>query len=112
MVETKIEIKSLNIFFGKTHALNNVSLDILRNEILSIIGPSNSGKTSFLRSINRLNDLEEKIKMNGSILLDGKDIYRHMSPEILRKRIGMIFALPIPLPLSIYDNIAYGPRRA
>lgn len=112
MVESKIEVKNLNIFFGKTHALNNVSLEILHNEILSIIGPSNSGKTSFLRSINRLNDLEERIKIDGSILLDGKDIYRQMGPEILRKRVGMIFALPIPLPLSIYDNIAYGPRMA
>src|SRR3989338_1268681 len=112
MVEAKIEIKNLNIFFGKTHALNNVSLNVLHNEILSIIGPSNSGKTSFLRSINRLNDLEEKINIDGSILLDGKDIYRQMNPEILRKRVGMILALPIPLPLSIYENIAYGPKMA
>mgnify|MGYP001599199237 CR=1 FL=1 len=92
--------------------MKNVSINILKNEILSIIGPSNSGKTTFLRSLNRLNDLEDSIKSSGSIFLNGKDIYREILIEDLRKRVGMIFALPIPLPLSIYENVSYGPRMA
>lgn len=112
MVTPKIRIKNLAISFGNARALKDVSIDIFPSEILSIIGPSNSGKTSFLRSINRLNDIESNISLSGSILLDGKDVYRHFSPEELRKRVGMIFALPIPLPLSIYDNVSYGPRMA
>lgn len=112
MVTEKITVKNIDIFFGKTHALKNVSLNILENEILSIIGPSNSGKTSFLRSLNRLNDLEDSIRISGDILLDGKNIYRDVSPEDLRKKVGMIFALPIVLPLSIYENVSYGPRMA
>lgn len=112
MVEDKIIIKNLNIMFGSVHALKYISLNIARNEILSIIGPSNSGKTSFLRSLNRLNDLEEDIKISGTILLDNKDVYREISAEDLRQRVGMIFALPIPLPLSIYENLSYGPRMA
>lgn len=112
MVKEKISVKELDIKFGEVHALKNVSIDILSNEILSIIGPSNSGKTTFLRSLNRLNDLEDRIKINGSILLDGKNIHSGISAEDLRKRVGMIFALPIPLPISIYENVSYGPRMA
>ena len=112
MVKPKIQVQGLDISFGGVRAVKDVSLDITPNEILSIIGPSNSGKTSFLRSLNRLNDLEDNCRMSGVMLLDGKDIYRRMSPEDLRKRVGMIFALPIPLPLSIYDNVSYGPRMA
>ena len=108
----KIQVQDLNISFGHIEALKNLSLDILSREILSIIGPSNSGKTSFLRSLNRLNDLDDNFRMKGDIYLEGKEIYRAMSPEDLRKRVGMIFALPIPLPLSIYDNVSYGPRMA
>jgi phosphate transport system ATP-binding protein len=112
MVTTKIKVEDLNIWFDDIHPLKNISLDIQNNEILSIIGPSNSGKTTFLRALNRLNELEDWIKMKGRILYDGKDIMRQMSPEDLRKKVGMIFALPIPLPLSIHDNITYGPRMA
>jgi len=112
MVNAKIEIRDLNIWFGANHALKDVSIDILNNEILSIIGPSNSGKTSFLRSINRLSDLDDGVRIKGSILLERKDARRDISPEDLRKRIGMIFALPMPLPLSIYGNVSYGPRMA
>lgn len=112
MVAPKIKIDGLNIWFEDVQALKNITLDIHSNEILSIIGPSNSGKTTFLRALNRLNDLEDWIRMKGRILYDGKDIMREMSPGTLRKKIGMIFALPIPLPLSIYDNVAYGPRMA
>lgn len=110
--KTKIKIKDLNISFGDVRALKSLDLDILENEILSVIGPANSGKTSFLRSLNRLNDFEENHRMSGTILLDSKDVYRDIASENLRKNVGMIFALPIPLPLSIYDNISYGPRMA
>lgn len=112
MVKTKIQVENLNIWFEDVQPLKSISLDIHNNEILSIIGPSNSGKTTFLRALNRLNDLEDWIRMRGTILYDGKDIMHDMSPESLRKKVGMIFALPVPLPLSIYDNVAYGPRMA
>jgi phosphate transport system ATP-binding protein len=112
MVKEKIAVKNLDIAFGNVRALKDISLSIFENEILSVIGPSNSGKTSFLRALNRLNDLEDNIKTSGQIILDGRDIIKSISPEDLRKRVGMIFALPMPLPLSIYDNISYGPRMA
>ncbi len=105
----KFDIKSLNIWFGQTQALRNVSLAIEANEILSVIGPSNSGKTSFLRMLNRLNELEPAFRHTGSVCLDGNEISR-LSAESLRKRVGMVFALPLPLPLSIFDNVAYGMR--
>jgi phosphate transport system ATP-binding protein len=108
----KIEVRDLTVAYGKESALRNLTLDILPNEILSIIGPSNSGKTSFLRALNRMNDLEPRIRTTGSIRLDGKDIRRDIDAEDLRKRVGMIFALPMPLPLSITENIVYGPRMA
>lgn len=108
---TKFTIKSINVYFGNIHAIKNLSLEIYQNEILGIIGPANSGKTSFLRCLNRLNDINPRFRMNGSILLDTKDIYKEMDPQTLRKKVGMIFALPVPLPMSIYNNIAYGPRR-
>jgi phosphate transport system ATP-binding protein len=109
---SKFEVRNIRVHYGKTPALRGLSLDVVENEILSIIGPANSGKTSFLRSLNRLNDLDPNARLTGTILLDGIDIYREMAPEALRKRVGMIFALPIPLPRSIYDNVAYGPRMA
>jgi phosphate transport system ATP-binding protein len=112
MVSAKIEVKDLNICYGSTHALKDVTLDIMNNEILTVIGPSNSGKSSFLRSINRLNELKERVRTKGVVLLDGKNVNTEINPEDLRKRVGMIFALPIPLPLSIYDNVSYGPRMA
>ncbi len=107
----KISVKDLNIWFGNTHSVKKVTTDILSSEILGIIGPSNSGKTSFLRALNRLNDLESNLRMSGAIELDGKNIYSEMDINILRREIGMVFALPIPLPLSIFENVAYGPRR-
>jgi len=105
----KFNIKDLNIWFGSMHALKGVSLEINANEILSIIGPANSGKTTFLRMLNRLNDLEINFKMTGSINLDQKDASK-IDVELLRKKVGMVFALPLPLPLSIFDNVAYGAR--
>lgn len=105
----KFDIKDLNIWFGSVHALKKISMEIQANEILSIIGPSNSGKTTFLRMLNRLNDLNQNITMNGTVKLENEDI-KNIDMESLRKRVGMVFALPLPLPLSIFDNVAYGVR--
>jgi len=105
----KFDIKDLNVWFGSIHALKQVSLEIQANEILSVIGPSNSGKTTFLRMLNRLNDLTQNYKMTGLVELEQKNI-KEMDAELLRKRVGMVFALPLPLPLSIFDNVAYGVR--
>ena len=109
-MKVRFEVRELAVAYGKVQGLKGLTLDIFENEILSIIGPSNSGKTSFLRTLNRLNDLEPLARTTGAVRLDGRDIFKDLSPEALRKRVGMIFALPIPLPLSIYDNLAYGPR--
>ncbi|MDO9573041.1 MAG: phosphate ABC transporter ATP-binding protein PstB [Candidatus Omnitrophota bacterium] len=103
----KFDIKDLNIWFGSIHALKQVSMGIQANEILSVIGPSNSGKTTFLRMFNRLNDLNQNFKMSGVIKLEQEDI-KNINTELLRKKVGMVFALPLPLPLSIFDNVAYG----
>jgi len=103
----KFNAKNLNIWFGQIHALKGVNIEIEANEILSVIGPSNSGKTSFLRMLNRLNDLNPGFKMSGNLELDKEDI-RRIDIEVLRKKVGMVFALPLPLPLSIFENIAYG----
>ncbi len=105
----KFDIKDLNIWFGSIHALKQVSMEIQANEILSVIGPSNSGKTTFLRMLNRLNDLNQNFKMSGVIKLEQEDI-KNINTELLRKKVGMVFALPLPLPLSIFDNVAYGVR--
>ncbi|MBN1870908.1 MAG: phosphate ABC transporter ATP-binding protein [Candidatus Omnitrophica bacterium] len=105
----KISVKNLNIWFDSTQALKDVSLDIYANEILSIIGPANSGKTTFLRTLNRLNELERQFRMEGAVDYDGVDIHS-LDTQILRKKTGMVFALPLPLPLSIFDNVAYGSR--
>jgi phosphate transport system ATP-binding protein len=109
VVTPKINIKDLNIWFDSTQALKNLSMEIYANEILSVIGPANSGKTTFLRMLNRLNELETNFKMTGQVTLDKKDITK-INIELLRKKIGMVFALPLPLPLSVFDNVAYGPR--
>ena len=106
---TKFNIRDLNIWFGSVHALKNVSMEVKCNEILSVIGPSNSGKTTFLRMLNRLNDLQSNFKMQGSLQLEKEDITK-IDVEVLRKRVGMVFALPLPLPLSIFENVAYGVR--
>ncbi|MFH1226280.1 MAG: phosphate ABC transporter ATP-binding protein PstB [Planctomycetota bacterium] len=105
----KFDIKNLNVWFGAMQALRNITMQIQINEILSIIGPSNSGKTTFLRALNRMNDLEASSKTEGIIELDNVDI-RNINTELLRKKVGMVFALPLPLPLSIFDNVAYGAR--
>ncbi|HOW43488.1 MAG TPA: phosphate ABC transporter ATP-binding protein PstB [Candidatus Omnitrophota bacterium] len=105
----KFEIHDLNIWFDSTHALKQVNMEIQSNEILSVIGPSNSGKTTFLRTLNRLNDLNTSFKMTGAVELEREDIKR-IDVEVLRRKIGMVFALPLPLPLSIFENVAYGIR--
>ncbi len=105
----KFNAKNLNIWFGQIHALKGVNIEVKANEILSVIGPSNSGKTSFLRMLNRLNDLHPGFKMSGWLEFDQEDI-RKIDIESLRKRVGMVFALPLALPLSIFENVAYGVR--
>jgi len=110
VVKPKIEIQNLTVSYGPIESLRKVSLDVSEFEILGVIGPASSGKTSLLRTLNRLNDENPLFRKQGRILLDGLDIYTKMDVPLLRKRIGMIFALPAPLPLSIFDNVAYGPR--
>jgi phosphate transport system ATP-binding protein len=106
----KFSIRGLSAFFGPAQSLRKVTLDIPPCQILGIIGPAGSGKTTFLRTLNRLNDLTPGFRVQGQVLLDGEDIYRPgFDPVALRRRVGMVFALPVPLPMSIYDNIVYGP---
>jgi phosphate transport system ATP-binding protein len=105
----KFGIEALNIWFDNIHALKDVNMRINKNEILSVIGPSNSGKTTFLRMLNRLNEENQEFRMQGLVSMDGKDV-RKIDLEELRRKIGMVFALPLPLPLSIFENVAYGPR--
>lgn len=102
-------IDNFNAWFGVSQVLNRICLDIHSHEILSIIGPSNSGKTTFLRTLNRLNDLEPHFRMEGTVTFADQEI-RKIDVEDLRRRVGMVFALPLPLPLSIFDNVAYGVR--
>ncbi|MFA5113365.1 MAG: phosphate ABC transporter ATP-binding protein [Candidatus Margulisiibacteriota bacterium] len=106
----KLEVKNLNVWYDKHQAVKDLNLAVQTNEILGIIGPSNSGKTSFLRTLNRLNELYPNSKTTGEVLLDGMDIFCRIDKHLLRKRVGIVFALPLPLPLSIFDNVAYGPR--
>ena len=110
-MNTKIAIQDLRVSFGKKEVIHGLNLNIAANEILSVIGPANSGITTMLRSLNRLCDLIPEARVEGEILLDGKSIYApDVSVTALRRRVGMVFDVPTPLPLSIYDNIAYGPR--
>lgn len=107
---SKIEIKNFNSYYGDFHAINNVDMTINKNEVTAFIGPSGCGKSTLLRSINRMNDLVESFRRDGNILLDGKDIWSETDVFDLRKRVGMVFQKPNPFPMSIYDNIAFGPR--
>lgn len=107
---SKIKVKNLNVYFDAVRVVKELSLEVEANEILGIIGPSNSGKTSFLKTLNRLNELYLNSRTTGEVYLDGKDIFIEIDKHLLRKRIGIVFALPLPLPLSIFDNVAYGPR--
>ena len=107
--KTKFDIKNLNLFYGDFQALKNISLRIPAQEITAFIGPSGCGKSTLLKTLNRMNDLVEGCRTDGEILLDGEDI-RKTDPNLLRRRVGMVFQKPNPFPMSVYDNIAYGPR--
>ena len=110
MEKEKITIRNMNLHYGNFHAIRNVNLDIHANEITAFIGPSGCGKSTLLKSLNRMNDLVEGCRITGEIRLDGENIYGDMDVNILRKRVGMVFQKPNPFPMSIYDNIAFGPR--
>ena len=103
-------VRNMDLHYGAFHALKNVNLDIPKGKITALIGPSGCGKSTFLRSLNRMNDLVEGCRITGDIRLDGEDIYGKMDVNLLRKRVGMVFQKPNPFPMSVYDNIAYGPR--
>ena len=107
----KFEVRNMDLYYGSFHALKNINIDIPEKEITAFIGPSGCGKSTFLKSLNRMNDLVEGCRISGNIKLDGVDIYKDkMDVNVLRKRVGMVFQKPNPFPMSIYDNIAYGPR--
>ncbi|HHY66391.1 MAG TPA: ATP-binding cassette domain-containing protein, partial [Alicyclobacillus sp.] len=109
--EVKIDVEQLNLFYGSAQALFNVSMGVHRRAITALIGPSGCGKSTFLRTLNRMNDLIAGVRITGTVRIDGMDIY---GPRIdvvdLRKRVGMVFQRPNPFPMSVYDNVAYGPR--
>lgn len=108
---TKMHISHLNVFYGNTQALQDITLDIYEHSVLALIGPSGCGKSTFLRCLNRMNDTLSTVRISGNVLLDGEDIYAPTSNVMqLRKRVGMVFQQPNPFPMSIYDNVAYGPR--
>ena len=107
----KVKVENLNLYYGENHALKDVNMDIQENAVTACIGPSGCGKSTFLKTLNRMNDLVDGVRIDGKVLLDGEDIYDpSVDTTILRKKVGMVFQQPNPFPMSIYDNIAYGPR--
>ena len=109
--QTKIKVRNLDLYYGPNHALKNINMDIKEKSITAFIGPSGCGKSTFLKTLNRMNDLVDGVKITGEVLLDGENIYApNVDTTILRKKVGMVFQQPNPFPMSIYDNIAYGPR--
>lgn len=111
MNKTKILVEDLHLYYGENHALKGVNMDIKGNAITAFIGPSGCGKSTFLKTLNRMNDLVDNVRITGTVKLDGEDIYgKNIDTTILRKKVGMVFQQPNPFPMSIYDNIAYGPR--
>ena len=107
----KFEVRDLNLYYGQFHALKGVSMDIPEKEVTAFIGPSGCGKSTFLKTLNRMNDLVEGCRITGDVKLDGVDIFKDkLDVNVLRKRVGMVFQKPNPFPMSVYDNIAYGPR--
>ena len=106
----KISVSDLDLYYGDFKALKNVNLRVSPNEVTAFIGPSGCGKSTLLKSLNRMNDLVEGCRIPGKILLDGEDIYGDIDVNHLRKRVGMVFQKPNPFPMSVYDNVAYGPR--
>jgi phosphate transport system ATP-binding protein len=110
-LEVKISSEQLNLYYGEVHALKNVSFPSYANCVTALIGPSGCGKSTYLKTLNRMNDLIQGVKIDGKVTLDGEDVYsRDMDVTLLRKRVGMVFQSPNPFPMSVYDNIAYGPR--
>ena len=107
---TKISVENMDLYYGTFHALKNINMNIPEKQITAFIGPSGCGKSTLLKSLNRMNDLIESCVITGKVSLDGEDIYGNMDVNMLRKRVGMVFQKPNPFPMSIYDNIAYGPR--
>lgn len=107
---SKINVENLDLYYGKFQALKSVNIDIQSNEITAFIGPSGCGKSTLLKTLNRMNDLVEGCRVDGKVTLDGEDIYGNMDVNHLRKRVGMVFQKPNPFPMSIYDNIAFGPK--
>ena len=110
MTDFKFDVESLDLYYGNFKALKDITMQIRKNEITALIGPSGCGKSTFLKTLNRMNDLVEGCKVEGTIKLDGEDIYNELHPITLRRRVGMVFQQPNPFPKSIYDNVAYGPR--
>lgn len=110
MKENIIQAKNMNLWYGANHALKDINIALPERQITALIGPSGCGKSTFLKSLNRMNDLVEGCRIEGEITFDGVDIYKNYDVNILRKRVGMVFQKPNPFPMSIYDNIAYGPR--
>ena len=111
MPKVKISTQHLDLYYGQNHALKDINLDIYEKKITAFIGPSGCGKSTYLKTLNRMNDLIDNVKIEGTILLDEEDIYSpQVDTTLLRKKIGMVFQQPNPFPMSIYDNIAYGPR--
>ena len=106
----KIKVRNLNLYYGDNQALKNINIDLEENKVTAFIGPSGCGKSTFLRTLNRMNDLIDNVKIDGEILVDGEDIYKSKDVIALRTKVGMVFQKPNPFPMSIYDNIAYGPR--
>ena len=111
MEKSKISVKNLNLHYGENHALKDVSMEIKDHAITAFIGPSGCGKSTFLKCLNRMNDLVDNVRIEGQVLLDGEDIYdKRVDTTLLHKKVGMVFQQPNPFPMSIYDNVAYGPR--
>lgn len=106
----KIKVRDLNLYYGDNQALKNINIDLEANKVTAFIGPSGCGKSTFLRTLNRMNDLIDGVRIEGEILVDGEDIYKSKDVIALRTKVGMVFQKPNPFPMSIYDNIAYGPR--
>lgn len=111
MDNVKISVRDLNLYYSENHALKNVNMDIKEKSITAFIGPSGCGKSTFLKTLNRMNDLVDNVRITGEVKIDGEDIFnKNQDTTLLRKRVGMVFQQPNPFPMSIYDNIAYGPR--
>jgi phosphate transport system ATP-binding protein len=108
--KTLFDVRNLDLYYGETHALKDVSIGFAEHEVTALIGPSGCGKSTLLKTLNRMNDLVGSCRITGDVTLDGEDIFRDIDPGMLRKRVGMVFQSPNPFPMSVYDNITFGPR--